>query len=234
MRRDARGQAWRWAGVQSRKCMALRFNQAVMIVRTWREGAAWSSLFGAARNGAIATLHEPLDSLAIEHLMRLALIPFARRLNAMYLRDRTLSIRGGSMFKKLIAVGAVGLFVAVLGACASTSSMRYSGIITAAPEDTHFREVPTRRVALKDRVLIVTHVAWAETEVKGGLHAVRWNWYEGNTLIAERAKTLDFMKTPFRFSGSLPASDLGLGHYRVEVLVDGKQVQEQTFDVVAN
>lgn len=132
------------------------------------------------------------------------------------------------MFRSLCIAG---LLVA-LGACASPS-LRYSGLVTGAPEDKHFSEVPTRKVALKDHVVIVTHVAW-EADRSGGLHTVRWNWYEGKTLIAERAKTLDFMKTPYRFSRSLPASDLGIGHYRVEVLVDGSRVDEQVFDVVAD
>ena len=79
----------------------------------------------------------------------------------------------------------------------------------------------------------MTHVSWDE-EHGAGPHAIRWNWYEGETLIAERAKTLDFTKAPYRFTRSLPASDLGIGRYRVEVLVDGSRVDEQTFDVVAN
>ena len=131
------------------------------------------------------------------------------------------------MFRKLFIVG----LLAGLGACASPS-LRYSGVITAN-DDPRLHEVPTRKVALKDRVVIVTHVAWPETDRNGGLHTVKWHWYEGETLIAERAKTLDFDKTPFRFFRSLPASDLGVGHYRVEVLVDGRRVDEQTFDVVA-
>ena len=63
---------------------------------------------------------------------------------------------------------------------------------------------------------------------------MRWNWYEGSTLIAERSRTMEFTQTPFRFFRSISAADLGLGHYRVEVLVDGKKIDEQTFDVVAN
>jgi hypothetical protein len=123
------------------------------------------------------------------------------------------------------------LSIVVLAACASPS-MRYTGVITVS-ENPDAREVPTQKVALKDRVVVVTHVAWPEASRQGGLHAVRWNWYEGDTLIAERQRTLDFGKTPFRFSRSLPASDLGIGHYRVEVLVDGVRVDEQRFDVVA-
>ncbi len=125
----------------------------------------------------------------------------------------------------------VATLLAALGGCASPS-LRYSGAV-AAGEDPHAHEVPTRRIPLKDRVVIVTHVAWPEADRKGGSHAVRWNWYEGETLIAERAKTLDFADTPYRFVRSLAASDLGIGHYRVEVLVDGRRVDEQTFDVVA-
>ena len=121
--------------------------------------------------------------------------------------------------------------LAALGACASPS-IRYSGVIVAS-EDPHARELPVKKVALRDKVVVVTHVAWADADEKGGLHAVRWNWYEGETLIAERAKTLDFGKTPTRFSRSVQAADLGVGHYRVEVLVDGRRVDEQTFDVVA-
>ena len=123
-----------------------------------------------------------------------------------------------------------GLAAALCG-CASPA-LRYSGIVTGAPDETHVREAPSRRVALKDRVIVVTHVSW-DTERDGGQHAVQWNWYEGETLIAERAKTLDFTKTPYRFARSLPASDLGVGRYRVEVLVDGSRVDEQTFDIVA-
>lgn len=132
------------------------------------------------------------------------------------------------MFRKLCMMG----LLATLAACASPS-LTYKGAISAS-EDPNAREVTNRRVPLKDRVVIVTHVAWPETDRVGGQHAVRWNWYEGDTLIAERAKTLDFPKSPYRFVRSLAASDLGIGHYRVEVLVDGKRVDMQVFDVVAN
>jgi hypothetical protein len=137
-------------------------------------------------------------------------------------------IASGDRMLRLVCAVAVA---ASLAACASPS-LRYSSTITAS-ENPSAREVPTRNVALKDRVVVVTHVNWPETDAKGGQHAVRWNWYEGETLIAERAKTLDFGTTPYRFFRSLPASDLGIGHYRVEVLVDGVRVDEQTFDVVA-
>jgi hypothetical protein len=49
--------------------------------------------FGATRNGAIAALHEPLDSSAIERLMRLALVPVANRLNATHFQLGTLVSR---------------------------------------------------------------------------------------------------------------------------------------------
>lgn len=120
-----------------------------------------------------------------------------------------------------------------LSLCGCASSLRYTSIVTAAPDEARAHESPTRSVALKDRVIVVTHVSWDEAR-DAGPHAIRWNWYEGETLIAERAKTLDFTKPPYRFSRSLPASDLGVGRYRVEVLVDGSRVDEQTFDVVAN
>ncbi len=121
----------------------------------------------------------------------------------------------------------------VLTLCGCASSLRYSSIVTGAPDEARAREVPSQRVALKDRVIVVTHVSWDEQR-DAGPHAIRWAWYEGETLIAERAKTLDFTTAPYRFSRSLPASDLGVGRYRVEVLVDGSRVDEQTFDVVAN
>lgn len=122
---------------------------------------------------------------------------------------------------------------ATVAACAS-SSLHYSGLVTAAPDDTRSRDVATRRVALRDRVTVVTHADPLDDGRAGGQHAVRWKWYEGQTLIAEQSKTLDFAKTPIRFSRSLAASDLGVGHYRVEVLVDGERVDEQVFDVVPN
>ena len=126
----------------------------------------------------------------------------------------------------------LSVVLAASAGCASPS-LRYAGHVTANP-DARTRDVVTHRVPLTDQVVIVTQVTWPESGEVGGSHAVRWNWYDGNTLIAERAKTLDFGRTPYRFSRSLPASDLGIGHYRVEVLVDGVKVDEQLFDVVAS
>jgi hypothetical protein len=126
-----------------------------------------------------------------------------------------------------VALAFAALFT--LSAC-SGPSLYYSGSITTS-DDPHARDLATKRVPLRDHVVVVTRVSWLEDGSRGP-HAVRWNWYEGDTLIAERAKTLDFARSPYRFSHSLPASDLGLGHYRVEVLVDGKKVDEQTFFVV--
>ena len=120
----------------------------------------------------------------------------------------------------------------LLAACAGPS-LHYSGAITTS-EDPQARDAATKRVALKDRVVVVTRVNWSDPAARGGSHAVRWNWYEGETLIAERSRTIDFERNPFRFSHSLLATDLGLGRYRVEVLVDGVKVDEQTFFVVAS
>jgi hypothetical protein len=135
------------------------------------------------------------------------------------------------MRPSLSAATVVALVLTVLSAC-SGPAMYYSGAI-ATSEDPKARDVVAKRVPLKDKVVVVTRVSWLEEESRGP-HAVRWNWYEGDVLIAERAKTLDFARSPYRFTHSLPASDLGLGHYRVEVLVDGKKVDEQSFFVVAS
>ncbi len=126
----------------------------------------------------------------------------------------------------------VAVLLALVAACAGPS-MHYSGAITTT-DDPRAREAATKQVPLKDRVVVVTRVNWSDPATKGGSHAVRWNWYEGDTLIAERSKTIDFNRSPFRFSHSLQAADLGLGRYRVEVLVDGVKVDEQTFFVVAS
>lgn len=136
------------------------------------------------------------------------------------------------MFRSLGLGLVVASVAASLAGCAA-QSLRYSGAITAS-ENPDVREAPMKKVALKDRVVVVTHVDWDQPDAKGGQHAVRWNWYEGDTLIAERSRTLEFSKTPYRFFRSISAADLGLGHYRVEVLVDGVKVDEQLFDIVAN
>jgi hypothetical protein len=137
------------------------------------------------------------------------------------------------MFRKFSRALMATTMAMALAACAS-SSLSYSGLVTASPEESHAGDEPTRRVVLRDRVTVVTHVASMDGDSRSGQHLVRWNWYEGQTLIAEQNKTLDFPHLPYRFSRSLAASDLGIGHYRVEVLVDGVRVDEQSFDVVAN
>ncbi len=135
------------------------------------------------------------------------------------------------MFRNTCLAALGVALAAALAACASPG-LRYHGEI-AATDDARAHEVPTRRVALKDQAVVVTHVDWPEAGRNGGRHDVRWKWYEGDTLVADREKKVDFGRTPFRFSRSLAASDLGIGHYRVEVLVDGVKVDEQQFDVVA-
>jgi hypothetical protein len=72
----------------------------------------------------------------------------------------------------------------------------------------------------------------------GGLcHAAHWAcqqwlWYSGDRMVHAGKKDLNFRKMPYRLHSFLPAAGLGLGHYRVTVLIDGKIIDTQEFNIV--
>jgi hypothetical protein len=142
----------------------------------------------------------------------------------------TVAEESAQMRRMILLAG--GLFALLnLQACATPRIELVSGLV-ATGGDPKFEEVPVSSVPLKDTVNVLTHLRWSPATDEGGRHEVQWLWYSGDQLVHTRKRTLHFRKTPYRLHSSLPATGLGLGHYRVTVLIDGAIVDTQQFDVV--
>jgi hypothetical protein len=136
------------------------------------------------------------------------------------------------MIKKLFTA------VALLGALQACSTVPVDqmtfndGLVTSAANGYPFQETPMTQIRQRDSLIIVTHVRWEPLTSEGGRHAVSWTWYADGKVVAVRNRDETFKKSPFRFIWRIPASDFDLGHYRVDVAIDGKVVDTHEYDIV--
>jgi hypothetical protein len=141
------------------------------------------------------------------------------------------STRGGNMNAVAVSFGFAALLV--LQGCASPKQLHvFNGLVTDGGSGAKFEEVALTAIHRKDTIYVVTHVRWDPPNTSGGSHSIAWNWYLRDKLIATRTMELTFDKTPYRFWYRIPAANFDLGHYRVEVSIDGTVVDTQEYDVV--
>lgn len=119
-----------------------------------------------------------------------------------------------------------------LSGCATPRIELVGGMVTTGGDDLKFQEVPVSDVHLKDTAIVLTHLSWSPATEEAGEHEVQWLWYSGDRLVHAGKKQLHFRKTPYRLHSFIPAAGLGLGHYRVTVLIDGKLVDTQEFNII--
>jgi len=132
------------------------------------------------------------------------------------------------MLKSALIVGVV----AASAGCATTQFEVYNGLVTSVGEGAVFEEVPMTTIPQERLVIVVTHVRWEPATTTAGYHKVVWKWYKAEKLVAERERSVEFKKTPYRFWYRFPARDFDVGHYHVDVLIDGKVVEAHEFDIV--
>jgi hypothetical protein len=137
----------------------------------------------------------------------------------------------GVYVRQIVAMAACVLVLASLQGCATPRLELVSGMVTTGGE-LKFEEIPLDDVPLRNRVYVLTHVRWSPATDEGGRHEVQWLWYSGDHLVHAGKKTLHFRRTPYRLYSSLPAAGLGLGHYRVTVVIDGKLIDTQEFNII--
>jgi hypothetical protein len=123
------------------------------------------------------------------------------------------------------------LVVFGVAGCATPRIGLVSGMVTTGGE-LKFEEVPVTEVHLKETAIVLTHLSWSPATDEAGRHEVQWLWYSGDRLVHAAKKDVNFRRTPFRLHSFVPAAGLGLGHYRVTVLIDGKLIDTQEFNVV--
>ena len=107
-----------------------------------------------------------------------------------------------------------------------------SSLVTSGGEDLKFKRIPESHIKLDSRVFYVTTIGWEPVTSDAGRHKVMWRWYANGTLISEIKQKYTFYPTPFEFFAHIPATALGVGHHKVELLIDLKSFDSQEFEVV--
>lgn len=136
-----------------------------------------------------------------------------------------------SLAKKILPMIIVYALVGCVGI--PTEQMHfYNCMITTGGDGGSFNEVPTKVVPQKKMFWVITHMSWDDTKKSAGMHKVKWRILQGESLVTERSDSYDLKETPNRMWSSYPAANFQVGHYHAEVIIDGKLVDTQEFDIV--
>ena len=107
-----------------------------------------------------------------------------------------------------------------------------NGLVTSAHGGYGFDEVPMTEIRQSDALVVITHVKWDPLAADAGIHEVNWTWYADGKVVAIRKADMRFKKSPFRLFWRIPAADFDPSHYRVEVAIDNKVVDQREYDIV--
>lgn len=108
---------------------------------------------------------------------------------------------------------------------------KVASLITTGGEDLRFKRIPESQIKLEARVFYVTTIAWEPVTAKAGRHKVMWRWYANGAMVSEIKQTHTFYATPFEFFAHIPATALGVGKHKVELLIDKESFDSLEFEV---
>jgi hypothetical protein len=91
--------------------------------------------------------------------------------------------------------------------------------------------VPVAAFTSQDRVRLYVAVRWDDPTKGAGIHDINYNWYSGNKLISTFYRRADFVRSPAELHTTRTASDLGVGHFKAEIVIDKKVVGSKEFDI---
>jgi hypothetical protein len=93
------------------------------------------------------------------------------------------------------------------------------------------KRVPMQSFSLQDSVVSMVDFQWPDPTHPGGEHRVEWRWYKDGTLVSQSEKRLTFTSTPYTTWTTRAAGSLGIGHFRVDTLLDGVVASSSEFDI---
>jgi hypothetical protein len=92
--------------------------------------------------------------------------------------------------------------------------------------------LPMTTFASTDIIRAYVSVTWSDVTQEPGWMDVVWIWYKGDTLVGQRENDRAYFRgAPNTRSIGMPASALGMGHFRVECIVDGTKISSVEFDI---
>lgn len=93
------------------------------------------------------------------------------------------------------------------------------------------KPVAVRSFGQHDFIVSLADFQWARLAENGGNHLVEWRWYLGDKLVSHSKKDFNIGATPYTVRSMRAASALGVGHFKVETLVDGVVASSDKFEI---
>ncbi len=122
---------------------------------------------------------------------------------------------------------------ALIGGCASTPLRTVNSFVTNREALAYGKRTPMTTFTQEDTIRVFVDLQWDDPTKEAGYHNVKWNWYSGDQLISTGGRGFEFKHTPYELWGEKPASALGLGHFKVDVLIDNHLMATQEFTIAA-
>jgi hypothetical protein len=133
-----------------------------------------------------------------------------------------------NLLSTLLFVPALVLF---LSGCAS--NIRSAGsVLTTKQSLENGQLVPQTTFTLQDVIAFQVNITWDNLDVDAGQVDIEWNWYRDGKKIAHFENYRAYLKgAPNARVKLQPAASLGVGHFRVECVVDGKVLAAADGDI---
>lgn len=110
---------------------------------------------------------------------------------------------------------------------------KVTSFVTSGGDASTFKRDPQKIFGIGDTIFIVTTVTWEPLGSSAGRHKAKWRWFANGSLISEIELKPNFKPTPYELWAKMPASALGSGSHRVELLIDDQLYDTQVFVVQA-
>jgi hypothetical protein len=121
--------------------------------------------------------------------------------------------------------------VLLFAGCSSVPVHKTGSVLTNASSLLQGKQTPMDKFTTQDGIRYYTSFSWDDVTQPGGAHKVTWNWYKDNVLVSTVTKNVFFTQAPFLLYTSRTASSLGVGKFRIDVLIDGDVKSSVNFEI---
>lgn len=128
----------------------------------------------------------------------------------------------------------LSMILLLLASCATTGSTMphaFNALLTTEYDQKLSKRIPVKDFSLEDTVVSNVYFQWADVSSSSGEHRVEWRWYKEGILVSQSEKRLKFNTSPYTTWTTRAASSLGVGHYKVDTILDGQVASSSEFDI---
>jgi len=126
----------------------------------------------------------------------------------------------------------MGVSVVLSFSACSTPIHPVGSVLTTKQSFLMGKRIPTKVFSLEDVIRYYVDFTWDDVTGPAGDHQIIWNWYKADVLVSTGTKErVYFKRAPHGIFTMRPASALGVGKFRIDVLVDGKVMSSVDFEI---